>query len=124
MNTLISILEQRGGLPLYDKDIVLKTTGGFKFKEHAVNLAVLMCIVSSIYNKGIPNDTVFISDVGLTGELKKVPSLEIRIRELDRRGFKRVYIAKNALSRGLEVKDIKIIELKTLQEVISHVFLA
>lgn len=122
LNTLISILEQRGGISLYDKDIVLKTNGGLKFKEQAVNLAVIMSIVSSVYNKGIPNDTVFISDVGLTGELKKVPSLELRIRELDRRGFKKVYVAKNSLPRGVEVSNIKIIELKTLLEVINHVF--
>jgi DNA repair protein RadA/Sms len=122
LNTLISILEQRGGLPLYDKDIVLKTTGGLKFKEQAVNLSVIMSIVSSIYNKGIPNSTVFISDVGLTGELKKVPSLEIRIKELDRRGFKKVYIAKNAIERGIVTSNIKILEFKTLQEVINHVF--
>ena len=122
LSTLISILEQRGGVPLYDKDIVLKTMGGLKFKEQAVNLSIIMSIVSSVYDKGIPNDTVFISDVGLTGELKKVPSLEIRIKELDRRGFKRVYIAKNALGRALELNNIKVVELKTLQEVIRHVF--
>ena len=122
LNTLVSILEQRGRISLYDKDIVLKTTGGLKFKEQAVNLAVIISIVSSVYDKGIPNDTVFISDVGLTGELKKVPSLELRIRELDRRGFKRVCIAKNALSRSLDVSNIQILEFKTLQEVINHVF--
>jgi DNA repair protein RadA/Sms len=122
LNTLISILEQRGGVPLYDKDIVLKTMGGLKFKEQAVNLSIIMSIVSSIYDKGIPCDTAFISDVGLTGELKKVPSLEIRIKELDRRGFKRVYIAKGALGRVLELNNIKIIELQTLQDVIHHVF--
>lgn len=122
LNTLISILEQRGGISLYDKDIVLKTTGGLKLKEQAVNLSVLMSIVSSVYNKGIPDDSVFIADVGLTGELKKVPSLELRIRELDRRGFKRVYIAKNAIPRGVEVSNIKVIELKTLQDVIRHIF--
>ena len=122
LNTLISILEQRGGISFYDKDIVLKTTGGLKLKEQAVNLSVIMSIVSSVYNKGIPGDTVFIADVGLTGELKKVPSLEIRIKELDRRGFKKVYVAKNALSRSLDLSSIRIIELKTLQEAISHVF--
>jgi len=122
LSTLISILEQRGRVSLYDKDIVVKTTGGLKFKEQAVNLSVIISIVSSVYDKGISNDTVFIADVGLTGELKKVPSLDLRIRELDRRGFKRVYIAKNALSRTLKVSNIKIIELKSLQEVINHVF--
>lgn len=122
LNTLISILEQRGSIPLYDKDIVLKTTGGLKFKEQAVNLSIIMCIVSSVYDRGISNDTVFIADVGLTGELKKVPSLELRIRELDRRGFKRVYVAQNSVSRTLELKGIKVLELKTVHEVIRHVF--
>jgi DNA repair protein RadA/Sms len=122
MNTLISILEQRGRISLYDKDVVIKTTGGLKFKEPTVNLSIIMSIVSSVYDKEIPNDTVFISDVGLTGELKKVPSLELRIRELDRRGFNRVYIAKNALIRSLDIKNIEVIELKSLQDVIGHVF--
>ncbi len=121
LSTLISILEQRGKISLYDKDVVIKTTGGLKFKEPAVNLSIIMSIVSSVYDKEIPNDTVFISDVGLTGELKKVPSLEMRIRELDRRGFKKVYIAKNALIRTQEIKNIDIIECKSLQDVINKV---
>lgn len=122
LSTLISILEQRGKISLYDKDVVIKTTGGLKFKEPAVNLSIIMSIVSSVYDKEIPNDTVFISDVGLTGELKKVPSLELRIRELDRRGFKKVYIAKNALIRTQDIKNIEVVECKSLQEVISFVF--
>jgi DNA repair protein RadA/Sms len=122
LSTLISILEQRGKVSLYDKDVVIKTSGGLKLKEPAVNLSIIMSIVSSVYDKEIPNDTVFISDVGLTGELKKVPSLELRIRELDRRGFKRVYVAQNAIMRALDIKNIQVIELKSLQDVISHVF--
>lgn len=122
LSTLISILEQRGKISLYDKDVVIKTTGGLKFKEPAVNLSIIMSIVSSVYDKEIPGSTVFISDVGLTGELKKVPSLELRIRELDRRGFKRVYIAKNGLMRAQDIKNLEIIECKALQDVIRHVF--
>ena len=75
MNTLISILEQKGKIALYDKNVVIKTTGGIKLKEQAVNLAVIMCIASSVYHKPIPWDYAFIADVGLTGELKKVPSI-------------------------------------------------
>lgn len=122
LNTLISILEQRGSINLYNKNVVIKTTGGLKLKEQSINLSVIMSIASSVYNKGIPNNTVFISDVGLTGELKKVPSLELRIRELDRMGFKKVYIAKNAFTRAVKFNKIEVIQLKTLQEVINHVF--
>ena len=122
LNTLISILEQRGGFNLFNKNVVIKITGGLRLREQAINLAVIMSIVSSVYNKGIPNDIVFIADVGLTGELKKVPSLEARIRELDRMGFKRVYVARNAFSRPVKFNNIKVIELKTLSEVVKHVF--
>ncbi|AOY75137.1 DNA repair protein RadA [Clostridium formicaceticum] len=122
LNTLISILEQRGGINLFNKNVVIKTTGGIKLKEQAVNLAVIMSIASSVYNKGIANDVVFIADVGLTGELKKVPALEARIKELDRMGFKKVYIAKNAFSKTVKFNNIDVVQLKTLQEVIQQVF--
>lgn len=122
LNTLISILEQRGGINLYNKNVIIKTTGGLKLKEPAINLAIIMSIASSVYNKGVPNNTVFISDVGLTGELKKVPNLEIRLKELDRMGFKRVYVAKNATTRVMHFTNLEVIQLKTLQEVIKHVF--
>lgn len=122
LNTLISILEQRGGFNLFNKNVVIKITGGLRLREQAINLAVIMSIVSSVYNKGVSNDIVFIADVGLTGELKKVPSLETRIRELDRMGFKKVYVAKNAFSRPIKFNNIQVIELKELREVVENVF--
>lgn len=121
LNTLVSIIEQRGGIRFYDKNVVIKTTGGIKLKEQASNLAVLMSIISSVKHKGIPNDTVFISDVGLTGELKRVPSLESRLRELDRMGFKRVYVAPNS-GKGIKTLNLNIIELETLRDVIKDAF--
>lgn len=120
LNTLISILEQRGKINLYDKNVVIKTTGGLQLKEQSVNLAIIMCIVSSVKDKAIPDDTVFVADVGLTGELKKVPSIEARIREIDRMGFKRVYVAKNTLRDAARFKNLEIIELNTLYDVILH----
>ena len=122
LNTLVSILEQRGGINLFNKNVVIKITGGLRLKEQAINLAVIMSIVSSVYSKGIPNDVVFIADVGLTGELKKVPSLEGRIKELDRMGFKKVFIAKNSFTRPVKFENIKVIELKALYDVINYVF--
>lgn len=121
MNTLISILEQRGGIKLYDKNVVIKTTGGIRLKEQASNLAVIMSIVSSVFQSGIPNSIVFIADVGLTGELKKVPSMEARLKELDRMGFRRAYIAKG-YKRNQELRNLEIIEMNNLKEVMNHVY--
>lgn len=119
LNTLISVLEQRAGIELYNKNVVIKTTGGFRIREQSANLAVIMSIVSSAKNSGIPSDTVFIADIGLTGELKKVPALESRIRELDRMGIKKVYVAKHALKSNVTFNSIKVIPCNTLSEVIA-----
>jgi len=121
LNTLVSIIEQRVGISFYDKNVVVKTTGGIKLKEQASNLAVVMSIISSVKNTPLANDIVFIADVGLTGELKRVPSLEVRIKELDRMGFRKVYVAPNS---GVDIKtnNLEIIQLRTLREVIDNVF--
>ncbi len=121
LNTLVSILEQRGGIKLFDRDIVLKATGGLKLKEQSVNLAIIMSIVSSVQNRPISNGTAFLADVGLTGELKKVPSLELRIKELDRMGFKQVFIAKGALPKNAKFEGVKVIEKTMLSEVIGNI---
>ena len=122
LNTLISILEQRGDINLYDKNVIIKTTGGIKIREQGINLAVIMSIVSSVKQQGIESNIAFIADVGLTGELKKVPSLESRVKELERMGFKKVYIPKGSFIRDNNFKKIEVIELKTLANVISHVY--
>lgn len=122
LNTLISILEQRGNINLYDKNVIIKTTGGIKIREQAINLAVIMSIVSSVKQRGIEPTVAFIADVGLTGELKKVPSIESRIKELSRMGFKEVYVAKDSFSRVNKIRGIKIIEAKNLNEVIERVY--
>lgn len=122
LNTLISILEQRGGINLYEKNVIIKTTGGMKIKEQGINLAVIMSIVSSIKDKGISSNIAFIADVGLTGELKKVPSLEGRVKELDRMGFKKVYVAKDSFATGVKFDNIEVVSLKSLNEVIYNVY--
>ncbi len=121
LNTLLSILEQRGGIGLYDKNVVIKTTGGIKLKEQAANLAVIISIASSVFDKAVPSDWAFIADVGLTGELKRVPSLESRVRELDRMGFTKVFLAKDSM-RKLDLEHIEVVECKTLLQVIAYLF--
>lgn len=121
LNTLISILEQRASFNLYDKNVILKTTGGLKLSEQSVNLAIMMSIVSSMIKKPISSKTVFIAEVGLTGELKRVPLIEQRIAELDRMGFEKVYIAKNSGEiKGL--KNIKVIQLNDINDVIKDLY--
>lgn len=121
LNTLISILEQRSGFKLFDKNVVLKITGGLKISEQSVNLAIMMSIVSSIKKIGISGKTVFMAEVGLTGELKKVPEMENKILELDRLGFEKVYIANGEYDLR-KIKNIKIVKFSNINDVINDVF--
>lgn len=122
ISTLTAILEQRAGLQMLTQNVVIKTTGGIRLKEQSSNLAVIMSIVSSYKGKGIANNVVFIADIGLTGELKKVPALEARIKEVERMGYGKVFIARNALRNPQVFKKIEIIACNTLNEVIDKVF--
>lgn len=128
MGTLLSILEQRGYIGLYDKNVVIKSTGGLRLNQPSVSLCVLMSLSSSALSAAIPPDTVFIGDVGLTGELKKVPALDSMVRETARMGFGRVYLPANALRPDTvryvkkEHPDTRLIEKQQLKEVIRDVF--
>ncbi|MGO3751947.1 MAG: DNA repair protein RadA [Peptoniphilaceae bacterium] len=120
LNTLISILEERANLKLITKNIVVKTTGGIKLKETASNLAVMMSIYSSAKNIPIDTSTVFIADVGLTGELKNVPSLELRLKESERMGFKRAFIPYDNSIEKKTFKTLDLIKCKTILDVINN----
>ena len=122
LNTLISILEQRGGINLYDKNVIIKTTGGMRIKEQGINLAVIMSIVSSVKQRGIEANVAFIADVGLTGELKEGSIHRNRVKELARMGFKKVYVAKDSFSKEVKIPNIKIMSMKTLNDVIADVY--
>ena len=122
LNTLISILEERGNIKLFDKNVVIKATGGIRLREQCVNLAVIISIVSSLKNKSIDNGYVFIGDVGLTGEIKRVPSMELRLKEVDRIGFSKVYVPEGENYKNFKFKNIEVKPFRYIYEVINDVF--
>lgn len=121
LNTLISILQERAGLNLFDYNVIIKTTGGLKLSEPSVNLAIMVSIASSFLKKSVSDKTVFIAEVGLTGELKKVPQIRQRLKELERLGYEKCFIAKNSLDIS-EFKSLKVIELANIREVLEVLF--
>lgn len=120
LNTLISILQERAGLNLYDQNVIIKTTGGLKLGEPSVNLAIMISIASSLMKVPVSDKSVFIAEVGLTGELKKVPQIKQRLKEIERLGYKNAYVAKNSVDEK-EFKDLKIIQLANIREVVKEV---
>jgi len=95
LNILIGILTKRADLNLGNQDVYINVVGGIKAEEPSADLAVCLAIASSFKNKPLPEKTVFFSEVGLTGENRKVSGSEKRKKEAEKLGFKVRFNYKN-----------------------------
>lgn len=120
---LLAVMEKHCGLLVQNQDAFFKTTGGVRLDEPAIDLAIAVSIASSYWNREVRVEDVFIGEIGLTGEIRRVTQIEDRIKEADKLGFKRVYIPYNnyqALSQ-LDLA-IEVIPVKTIKQAIYLVF--
>ena len=92
LNMLLAVLEKRVGFRLSAKDVFLNIAGGIRVSDPALDLAVMMAILSSNIDEALPGDTVFAGEVGLSGEIRAVSRIEQRISEAGKLGFKRIFV--------------------------------
>jgi len=119
---IMAVLEKRAGLLLQNQDAYLKSAGGVKLDEPAIDLAVAVAIASSYKDLPTNPQECFIGEIGLTGEIRRVNRIEQRINEVAKLGFTKVYAPKNSLN-GLKVPDnIQVIGVTTIGEVLKKVF--
>ena len=119
---IMAVLEKRAGLLLQNQDAYLKSAGGVKLDEPAIDLSIAISIVSS-YRDAETNPTdCFIGELGLTGEIRRVNRIEQRVTEAAKLGFKRVFIPKNNLDGWTPPSNILVIGVKTLSETLKYVF--
>lgn len=121
LNILIGILEGTG-VNFFEENVAVKPCGGVTLKNNDTDLALLMSMVSAKKKKAIPDTTVFLGEVGLTGEIKKIPFIEERIEDLNRMGFDEVIIPNQVLKSNMENLRIKITKMKTINDCIRYVF--
>lgn len=119
---LASMLEARTDRGVSDRDISVQVTGGLYIKDVAANLGVVMSIVSSHMDEPIPEGYVFVGEVGLTGEITNVQYLSSRVKAIDRYGYKKVFIPYGSLSEDVEVENVEIVQVRTLQDTIRAVY--
>ncbi|HFI0639801.1 TPA: DNA repair protein RadA [Streptococcus suis] len=119
---IMAVLEKRAGLLLQNQDAYLKSAGGVKLDEPAIDLAVAVALASSYKDKPTNPQECFIGEIGLTGEIRRVNRIEHRINEAAKLGFTKVYAPKNSLT-GIKVpKEITVIGVTTIGEVLQKVF--
>jgi DNA repair protein RadA/Sms len=89
---LLAVLTKRVGLAVGNHDVYANVVGGFSLEEPAIDLGIAAAIASSYREKLIPPDMTLIGEVGLSGELRTVSRLALRVREAAKLGFKRCIV--------------------------------
>ncbi len=94
LNMILAVLEKKAGFRLGAKDVFLNITGGIRVDDPAIDLAVIMAILSSSADIPVDRNFCFAAEVGLSGEVRPVSRIEQRISEAEKLGFGAIYISK------------------------------
>ena len=113
---LMAVLEKRVGLMLQNQDAYIKVAGGVKLDEPAIDLAIAVSIASSFRDQPTNPEDIFIGEVGLTGEIRRVSRIEQRVQEAAKLGFKRVICSSNNVDGWTPPKNIKVVGVKTVHD--------
>ena len=108
---LLAVLHRHGGLQMADQDVFINVVGGVKVEETSADLALLLAMVSSFRDHSLPKDLVVFGEVGLSGEIRPVPSGQERLQEAAKHGFRRAIVphanAPKHPIEGMEVVPVK-----------------
>lgn len=115
-----AVLGRRMGLRLGDQDVFVNVVGGIQVEEPAADLAVAAAINSSMRDVPVRADTVFIGEVGLSGELRMVGQMPARLREAAKLGFKTAIVPKRVRKVEPWPKEIEVVEARSVREALER----
>src|SRR3954451_6605897 len=118
-----AVLGRRLGLPLHDQDLYVNVIGGLRIDEPAADLAVALSIVSSFRDREVDPRAVVAGEIGLSGELRSVGQLEIRLREAAKLGFERAVVPRSTSLRAAGL-GLEIVPVSTLRDAINAALLS
>lgn len=121
VNLLMAVLEKRLGVQLNDCDAYVNIAGGMRVQEPALDLAVVLAIMSSYKNVPIPSDTIVFGEIGLSGEIRSVSMAEQRVNEAKKLGFKRCILPKVSKDSLGSIHGIELIGISNVSEALSRV---
>lgn len=117
---LLAVLHRHGSIATYGQDVFINVAGGVRVSETSADLPLLLAVFSSLKNKPLPVELVAFGEVGLSGEIRPVPSGQERLREAAKHGFTKAIVPLANVPKG-GVKGMEIIGVKKLVEAIEAV---
>ncbi|HEY7396640.1 MAG TPA: DNA repair protein RadA, partial [Gemmatimonadaceae bacterium] len=118
---LLAVLDKRAGLSFAQLDAFVNVVGGMQLREPSGDLAVAAALASSVFDRALPVDAIFVGEVGLGGEVRPVSQIERRIAEASNLGLKRVYLSERGVPKRAS-RDVELITVRTVQDLLKRTF--
>jgi DNA repair protein RadA/Sms len=121
LNMILAVLEKRCGFQLGSKDVFLNITGGIKIDDTALDLPIVAAILSSNEDLSISEKICFSGEIGLSGEIRPVTKIDLRISEAEKLGFEKIFISKQH-KIDPKLYGIKIVEVSKIEDFHAKLF--
>lgn len=119
LQLVCAVLSRRAGISLSNQDVIVNVTGGLKVSEPAADLSVALAIASSYRNEPVDPGLAAIGELGLTGEVRRIPQLERRLQEASRLGFQRCLHPGDPITKGSGSNSLQPISVSNLRQAIG-----
>ena len=115
---LLAVLHRHGGVQMSDQDVFINVVGGVKVEETSADLPLILAMVSSFRDKPVAQDLISFGEVGLSGEIRPVPSGQERLQEAVKHGFRRAIIPKGNMPKQV-IPGMEVLGVSTLAEALE-----
>ena len=121
VNLLMAVLEKRLGMALSNSDAYVNIAGGIRMNEPAIDLGIVMALVSSYRNRPVDEKTIVFGEVGLSGEVRAVNMPEQRVAEAKKLGFETCILPQVCMKMVKDIKGIRLIGVKSVNEAVGMI---
>ncbi|MCR3755417.1 MAG: DNA recombination protein [Sodalis sp. Psp] len=118
LSILLAVLHRHGGLQMADQDVFINVVGGVKVSETSADLALMLAMASSLHDRPLPKNLVVFGEVGLSGEIRPVPSGQERIIEAAKHGFHCAIVPQANVPKK-SMNNIEILGIKKLTDALA-----
>ncbi|MDO4412798.1 DNA repair protein RadA [Cutibacterium sp.] len=119
---ILAVLERKAGLPLSNRDVYVSTVGGARVSDPSADLAIAVAVASAVLDTNFPTRVVALGEVGLAGDLRRVPGLEKRVGEAARLGFDLAVVPRNSRQAHTKIPTmhgLHVVEVGSVAEALS-----
>ena len=123
LNMLLAVLEKRVGFKLAQKDVFLNIAGGLRVTDPAIDLSVIVAILSSNFDTAVSTSICMAGEVGLSGEIRAVNRIAQRVSEAERIGFRHILVPEAGIKNlPTDHKHIEVVPVRKVEDALRHLF--